>query len=281
MTAAGGSIHGRTRHINVASYDRRAMGSTIRRDATHRSLDSRDLARVGGRPKPGGLRLLTSDQRPPGSWWDRQDVKVRLVLEVLGIIALLAGWFAAIFGNPFAGDKQAAVARLELPAVALHQVTLCLARHHLGAQEVRTEDRRGLRIEIRRCQWPPRSIDGGGDGYSDIVDTIRFIPGKAAADVYSEVDDFRTTCQRLKVTFVLDHMGGRWFSAGILKPGHLLGVTVEIQNPGAPRAKWVPGLVIREVTETPFYVRVPLPTEGGFRALVNGHGALSDAECLA
>jgi hypothetical protein len=218
------------------------------------------------------------------SLWERLDRPTKVIGTIVAAAASLVGIAAivvAIIGNPFSEDRFAAEADRDPAAITVHQVQRCMDRHGLRAPEVHIDSltrkikrpvfRTRSRLVFKRCDWPPITSTST-DGYTEVRDDVRWIPGKVAADMFAETDTLRASCDKLDLTFALLHMSGRQFRTSRVEAGRVLGVAVGVR-------KGAPALAIRPLKEVPDYAAIPLPSAGVFHVLRGGHINLFDARC--
>src|SRR4051794_30826148 len=116
----------------------------------------------------------------------------KVIGAVVAAVVAVATTYVAVAGNPFApsaADQQAAT---DPAAVAAHQVQRCLSTHAMRSPRV-TVGQPAHHLRFRRCDWPPLT-DTSTDGYSEINDFARAIPGKLGADAYNTVDRLALPC---------------------------------------------------------------------------------------
>jgi hypothetical protein len=210
-----------------------------------------------------------SSETERGGFWSRLDTPTKVLAAIVVTVTAVGGWFVAIFGNPFADDPRDVEARRDPTAVAARQVAKCMESHHLHAP---TEvDLSVHRVTFRRCDWP--SVVRSGDAYSEIVDSVLYLP-KYNAAAYNTIDTFRASCEHLDVTYVLDHMSGRQFIQGLLNVERVF--LVGFHNNGQRST-----LALERLDRVPEDVHLPLPsaTSRSFYVLRSGHFSLFEAKC--
>jgi hypothetical protein len=133
--------------------------------------------------------------------------------------------------------------------------------------------RNANRLVFKRCDWPPRTASSE-DGYSEVVNTSTDLH-RGAAEEYSDLDSLQGGCDRIAVTYVLDHMFAREFVSGVLRVGRLYVVTTTAQN-------GEPVVIVRRLNEAPPDVQLKLapPSRNRIDVLRSGHVALFDARCV-
>jgi hypothetical protein len=227
-------------------------------------------------------RRKRGEPTPGESFWERLDTPTRVLLAIVGIVGgVVAGVAsgAAFFSHGKTKTVIVAPASPAPPGRGEH-LALCMLRHHLRAPRISV----GVapygiafpenRAVFKRCDWPPLTASSA-DGYTEVRVRNRDLP-KGNAEPYNTVAIFRAPgCDRVDVTFVLDHMFVRQFTNGRLAGGHLYQV---MGNPGGRVA-------VRELNRVPSDVTsiVPLPNESplSFYVLYSGHFALFDAHCAS
>ncbi len=228
-----------------------------------------------------------------GGFWSHLDLRVKVIGGITGILlALLALYtgYRQTFGHPAKPQAQLTViARPAQPslsalaarnprALAAHEMQVCARTH--GLKETDAIDRklfRGGDVIINKiCDWPP-PVGAAPDGFLQIRTDTRWIPGTVAADTYSEIDVIKAPCERVRATYVLDHMGGRYFKEANIDLGRVMGVTTV----AAPKHQVVVQAAL--VTQLPPDVAglFPEATDHDFYALRSGHVEMYGAKCVA
>jgi hypothetical protein len=219
-----------------------------------------------------------SDDRPRQGFWDRLDTPTRVVLAIVGILGGLLG--AAATGAAFFGqDNGKTVIVASLPSAVpdrAQRIAACMRSHRLRAARVSVgvpgdSGSPARDFVFKRCDWPALT-PGSTDGYTEVrVRNIDLPKGNAAP--YNTVSKFRAQCEKLDVTFVLDHMSLRQFTSSRLAVSRIYEVDGVANG----------SLSIRELRQVPADVDVliPLPTANPptFYVLYSGHFALFDAHC--
>jgi hypothetical protein len=209
------------------------------------------------------------------SFWDRIDKPTKVVGACVAIGVAVITTYLAVAGNPFAPSASDSLARSEPAAVAARQTQRCLVAHKMHSPRV-TVGSTIRRLRFRRCDWPPIT-DTSTDGYSEIVDFIRPIPGLKNAALFDEVDRYTAPCDAINVTYVLAQTGSREFVSRRLARGRLyVATTIAV-------GKYRYRLVLRQLNEIPGAAVTYIPNPSNAReffVLHSGHFQPFDATCV-
>jgi hypothetical protein len=233
---------------------------------------------------------------PESGGWNRLNVRVAVIAGVVGIpLTLLGIWLGItqLFDNPGNAPIVTVVNRVEPVAVRSvgEHVASCVARHHLAAAisvgswkmnghfSATHPAPEGKPFEARNegiCTWPP--IGGSRqDGFYTVNASMTWIPGDVGADPYAMVDVIHAPCDRLRLRYVVNQMGGRAFNIGHIAVGQVVEVTTAERKNGAVFPKIAP------LDEVPSDAAgfVPDPVVHAFTALESSHLTLASSVCVA
>jgi hypothetical protein len=176
----------------------------------------------------------------------------------------------------FGSTTTSVVALRSADPAASSRIAECMLSHQLRATRVST----GIGVggiaypanaaRFRRCDWPPLP-ETAPDGYSEVRVKNFQLPRPNAAP-YNNVARFRAPCEKIDVSYVLDHMFSRQFVTRRLQSGKVYVVEFNESRVAIQQLARVPD-------DATAAVPPPVPDPPTFSVLYSGHFALFDAHC--
>jgi hypothetical protein len=156
---------------------------------------------------------------PKPSVWERLDTPTKVIGAAVAALAAAVSTYLAVAGNPFSPSPADQQAQTDPAAVAARQVQRCQTAHGMRSARV-TIGQPAHQLRFQRCDWPPLT-DTTTDGYSEIVDSVRRIPGRSNSQAFDVVDQINAPCDEVNMTYLLAQTGGRQFVSRRLQRGRV------------------------------------------------------------